>query len=90
MLVLSRKLNQSIVIGDSIEVMVVDIKGDQIKVGILAPKSVKVFRKEVYDDIVRANRDAAVKNIGDISALNTLLKTGEKKNPSDGTGKKID
>lgn len=88
MLVLSRKLNQSIIIGDSIEVMVVDIKGDQIKVGILAPRSVKVFRKEVYDDIVRENRKAAVTNIGDISALNTLLKAGDKKYTPDSAEKK--
>ena len=45
MLVLSRKINQSIVIGDNIEIMLVDIRGDQIKLGINAPKTVKIFRK---------------------------------------------
>ena len=51
MLVLSRKINQSIIIGDDIEIMLVDIRGDQIKLGINAPKNVKIFRKEVYEDI---------------------------------------
>ncbi|MBW5379250.1 carbon storage regulator CsrA, partial [Brachyspira hampsonii] len=51
MLVLSRKINQSIVIGDNIEIMLVDIRGDQIKLGINAPKNVKIFRKEVYEEI---------------------------------------
>lgn len=51
MLVLSRKINQSIVIGDNIEIMLVDIRGDQIKLGINAPKSVKIFRKEVYEEV---------------------------------------
>ena len=43
MLVLSRKINQSIIIGDNIEIMLVDIRGDQIKLGINAPKNVKIF-----------------------------------------------
>ncbi len=51
MLILSRKLNESIIIGDDIEISIVDIKGDQVKIGINAPKNVKVFRKEVYDAI---------------------------------------
>ena len=46
MLVLSRKINQSIVIGDNIEIMLVDIRGDQIKLGINAPKSVKILEKK--------------------------------------------
>lgn len=58
MLVLSRKINQSIVIGDDIEIMLVDIRGDQIKLGINAPKSVKIFRKEVYEEIERQNMEA--------------------------------
>jgi carbon storage regulator CsrA len=49
MLVLTRKINEAIMIGDDIEIAVVDIKGDQVKLGIRAPRSVKVFRHEVYD-----------------------------------------
>ena len=59
MVVLSRKINQSIMIGDSIEICIVDIKGDQVKIGIDAPKAVAVYRKEVYDDIKKQNIAAA-------------------------------
>lgn len=59
MLILARRLNETIVIGDSIRVSVVDIKGDQIKLGIEAPSSVKVYRQEVYDAIQEENREAA-------------------------------
>lgn len=59
MLILSRKINESIIIGDNIEFSVVDIKGDQVKLGIIAPKNIKVFRKEVYEAIQDENRAAA-------------------------------
>ncbi|MFZ3576908.1 carbon storage regulator CsrA [Virgibacillus sp. DJP39] len=59
MLVLTRKLNESIQIGDEIEVKVLGIEGDQIKLGIAAPKSVEVHRKEVYIDIQEQNSAAA-------------------------------
>jgi carbon storage regulator len=51
MLVLARKLNESIMIGDDIEVVVIDIKGDQVKLGIKAPKKITVHRKEIYQEI---------------------------------------
>src|SRR4030065_545391 len=51
MLVLARRLNESIMIGDEIEVVVIDIKGDQVKLGIRAPKRVTVHRKEIYEEI---------------------------------------
>lgn len=59
MLVLSRKKNESIMIGDDIEIVVVEIKGDQIKLGVKAPKSVTVHRAEVYEEIQLENRKAA-------------------------------
>ena len=59
MLVLTRKLNESIMIGDEVEVTVVDIKGDAIKLGINAPKDIKVHRKEIFLAIQRENIDAA-------------------------------
>lgn len=59
MLALSRKKNESIVIDNNIEVTVLDIKGDQIKLGISAPKSVPVYRKEVYVQIKDANKAAS-------------------------------
>ncbi len=59
MLILSRKLNERIMIGDDIELSIVEIRGDQVKVGIDAPKDVKVYRREVYEAIQEENRAAA-------------------------------
>ena len=59
MIALSRKKNESIIIDNNIEVTVLDIKGDQIKLGISAPKSVPVYRKEVYVQIKDANKEAS-------------------------------
>lgn len=55
MLVLARRLNESIIIGDEIEVVVIDIKGDQVKLGIKAPKKISVHRKEIYEEIQQEN-----------------------------------
>ena len=59
MLVLARKPNQSIMIGDDIEIRIVDIKGDQVKIGITAPKNISVHRKEIYEEIQAANIEAS-------------------------------
>ncbi len=58
MLILSRKKDQKVMIGDNIEVWVVDIRGDTIKLGIVAPREVKVFRLEVAQEIEAANKAA--------------------------------
>ena len=71
MLALSRKKNESIVINNDIEVTVLEIKGDQVKIGITAPKSVPVYRKEVYAQINDANRAASVSDGAE--ALRNLL-----------------
>lgn len=59
MLALSRKKGESIVINNDVEITVLDIKGDQVKIGITAPKSVPVYRKEVYLQIQEANKAAS-------------------------------
>ena len=59
MLALSRKKDEAIVINDDIEIKVIEIKGDQVKIGISAPKSVPIYRKEVYVQIQEANKAAA-------------------------------
>lgn len=59
MLVLSRREDESIIINDDIEIKVIGIKQDQVKIGIVAPKNVKIFRKEIYEEIQRANIAAA-------------------------------
>ena len=58
MLVLSRKINQSIMIGDDVRIVIVAVDRDQVKLGIEAPRSVPVHRSEVYDEIRRANQEA--------------------------------
>ena len=55
MLVLSRKLNESITVGDDIEIVVVEIKNDQVRLGINAPRRIAVHRREVYKKIQREN-----------------------------------
>ncbi len=62
MLILSRKPKQKILISDDIEITIVDVKGDQVKIGINAPSSVKVFREEVYQEIQNENKAALVKD----------------------------
>src|SRR5438105_14596263 len=59
MLVLSRQRDETIMIGDDVEVTVVDIRGDKVRLGITAPKQISVHRKEVYDAIRRENRAAS-------------------------------
>lgn len=58
MLVLSRKITESIMIGDHIEVKILGVEGDQVKLGIVAPKSVKVHRSEVFEAIQEQNKES--------------------------------
>lgn len=73
MLALSRKNNESIIIGNDIEITVLEIKGDQVKIGISAPKSVPIYRKEIYVQIEDSNREAAKSNVS-IDAIKDLFK----------------
>jgi carbon storage regulator len=59
MLVLTRKVHQSIVIGDDVEVVVLEVRGEQVRLGIKAPKNVSVHRKEIYDQIQGENKSAS-------------------------------
>lgn len=62
MLILSRKTNQKILIGDDIELTIIEVRGDQVKIGVNAPKAVKVFREEIYQEIQNENKAALVKD----------------------------
>ena len=66
MLVLTRKVNQSIVIGDDIEVVVLEVRGEQIRLGIKAPRDVVVHRKEIYEQIQEENQAASTIDPKDI------------------------
>lgn len=71
MLVLSRKKDQAIMIGDSIELTIIEVQGDQVRIGINAPKNVSIFRKELFIEIQEENKKAA--SIG-MSKLDSILK----------------
>ena len=75
MLALSRKQNEAIVVGNDIEITILEIKGDQVKIGIQAPKSVPVYRKELYMQIKDANQEA-IKQAGTLENLKNLLWPG--------------
>lgn len=71
MLALSRKKNEALIINNNVEVTILEIKGDQVKIGISAPKEVPVYRKEVYLQIQEANKAAV--NADGMAALKNLL-----------------
>lgn len=62
MLALSRKKNEALIINNNVEVTILEIKGDQVKIGINAPKEIPVYRKEVYLQIQNANKEALRKS----------------------------
>ena len=82
MLILSRKIDEKIKIGNDITITLIDVHGDQVKIGVEAPKDVKVFRQEVFDAIQNENKAAVVAGqepenemaISAVSALSKLLK----------------
>lgn len=76
MLVLSRKENQSIIINNEIEIKIVQIKPDQVKIGINAPKNVNVLRQEIFQEITNENQQAQNKN--SINNLKNVLKKNNK------------
>jgi len=78
-LVLTRKLNQSIKIGDDIEIMIIEVRGDQVRLGVTAPRSIAVHRKEVYLQIQQENQNAIrepASNEAVAAALQELLGPG--------------
>ncbi|HRQ73095.1 MAG: carbon storage regulator CsrA [Phycisphaerales bacterium] len=76
MLVLSRQRDETIMIGDVIEITVVDIRGDKVRLGITAPTTIAVHRKEVYEAIRRENEQASRLDGGDAQLLSQTIQPG--------------
>lgn len=71
MLALSRKKNEAIIVNNNVEITILEVKGDQVKIGVTAPREVPVYRKEVYMQIQEANQEAS--NAEGMAALKDLL-----------------
>ncbi len=85
MLVLSRQRDETIMIGDDVEITVVDIRGDKVRLGINAPRHIQVHRKEVYEAIKRENQQAANLSPEDVS---TVVETEKPHDDGDNSGQK--
>lgn len=79
MLVLTRKLGEGIVIGDDVTITVVEMKGGNVRIGIDAPRSKKIYRQEIYNKIVEENRDASHWDMTDLDKISDSLTVGNKK-----------
>ncbi len=77
MLILDRKENQAIMIGDDIEITIVNIKGDHVKIGINAPNAIKVYRQELFAEIQNSNREALKINPDAMRSLGALIKNNK-------------
>ncbi len=90
MLVLSRLRDETIMIGDDVEITVVDIRGDKVRLGIAAPRHIQVHRKEVYDAIKRENAAASRVQVDDLTAADKHLRQKDKAPPGNSQSKPSD
>jgi carbon storage regulator len=79
MLVLTRKPGEGIIIGDDVKITIVELKGGGVRIGIDAPREMKVHRQEVFERIKEENREATQWDIADLDEVSSLLNTGRKK-----------
>ncbi len=80
MLVLSRKVNESIVIDGCVTVKILRVEGDVIKLGIQAPSNIPVHRQEIYEEIQRSNREALTSGKPSVAKLSTNIQSRKDKN----------
>ncbi|ABQ28240.1 carbon storage regulator CsrA [Geotalea uraniireducens] len=78
MLVLTRKIGEAVTIGDQIRIMVVEVKGNQVRLGIEAPQDMRIYREEIYLQVQEENRHAADWNLTDLENAVSLLGSGDK------------
>ena len=79
MLVLTRKAGEGIIIGDDIKITIVELKGGGVRVGIDAPREMKVHRQEVFDKIKQENQEATQWDMADLNELSSILNAGRDK-----------
>ena len=79
MLVLTRKAGEGIIIGDNIKITIVELKSGGVRIGIDAPRDIKVHRQEVFDRIKQENKEATQWDIADLNELSSLLDVGRNK-----------
>ena len=79
MLVLTRKLGEGIVIGDDVTITIVEMKGGNVRIGIDAPRSKKIYRQEIFDRIVEENREASRWDMIDLDKISDSLTVDKKK-----------
>jgi carbon storage regulator len=85
MLILTRKIGESVYIGDEVKITFVELKGAQIRLGIDAPKGVRIYREEIYLQILEENRSAAQSSDEDLKGLESRWKPGPGKSVSVGS-----
>lgn len=78
MLILTRKKDQTIKIGDDIEITITAVEGEQVKIGISAPKHVEIHRKEVYETIQKENSQASNVDVSMLSQISELMQKNKK------------
>jgi carbon storage regulator len=86
MLVLTRRTGESVMVGDDIVITVLDVRGDIVRVGIAAPRTVQVHREEVFQELRRANRDAVDARDEVVHALANLLTPEAERSSPGGSG----
>ncbi|QTQ16422.1 carbon storage regulator CsrA [Treponema parvum] len=74
MLILARKIDEKIKIGEDITLTIIEVRGDQVKIGVEAPKNVRVFRQEVFDAIQNENKAAAAPESESLDEISKLFK----------------